>query len=100
MVCIFVIIAGCEIFSSFILSGGKYCRDLETHFTHILVVGRSSGEKFSYAKLCEIACVSEAWIYDSAKAGFSKKHTDYPVEEKQTCTPKDGMRKILLCIFF
>lgn len=64
--------------------------------TEVLVVASPSGDKFCHAKSWQIPCVSEAWISDSAKAGYSLKFTDYLIEAKKTSTPdKDTTRRLI-----
>jgi hypothetical protein len=81
----------------FIISGGTYTPEMTSNFTDILVVASPSGDKYSHAKRWRIMCVSEAWISESAKAGYSLKYTDYLVEAKKTSTPdRDTTRKLYL----
>lgn len=81
----------------FIISGGKYSPEMTSNFTDVLVVASPSGDKYLHAKRWKIMCVSEAWISESAKAGYSLKYTDYLVEAKKTSTPdRDKMRTFLL----
>jgi len=76
-------------------SGGTYCPALTCGETDALVVANSSGQKFQFAKQWNIPCVTEAWIYDSAKAGYSLPTPDYAVKPAtKTSTPdRESMRQ-------
>jgi hypothetical protein len=62
-----------------------------------VVAAMASGDKYQHAKEWKIPVVTESWITDSVKAGYSLPFPDYAVKpQTKTSTPdRDTTRKLI-----
>ncbi|XP_065335100.1 DNA topoisomerase 2-binding protein 1-A [Cloeon dipterum] len=70
-------------------NGGQYCPSMTSTDTDVLIVSTATGDKYRAAVQWNIPCVTENWISDSAKAGYSLNYAAYEVKVKPgTSTPE------------
>lgn len=72
-------------------SGGSF----EPNFTaseHILVVKKTSGEKFRYAKTWSVPCVEPRWIFDCVESGYALPTKSYEVGTSMTTSSPTSER--------
>jgi len=63
----------------------------------LLVAGQPSGDKFKYAQLWKVQCVTPQYVYDSVAAGVALPVNKYEIEARRASTPEKDEQFRELC---
>lgn len=66
----------------FFYLGGKYTPQMKKDETHVLIILKPAGQKFTYAQQWGLICAKPSWIYDCVKEGYMIEPENYIVKNK------------------